>query len=150
MIIFETDPETKALGVQFLMNPADYNNHVKMRRQLQGKSYKVIPDNEGPLLEFLQCYTYDEKQGASFHQEVFDEMIREKWRKNRAAKLQTLDTQYIIALERNDTDKIVDIVRQKTILRDITKKDIPKWEPFNSSLREYMLNTAKYIPEELK
>ena len=147
---FESDPETKALGVQFLMNPADYNNQVKIRSQMQGKSYRVIPDNEGPLLEFLRCYTYDERQGAVFHQEIFNDMIREQWRKYRVAKLQSLDTQYIIALERNDTDKIADIVRQKTILRDITKKEIPKWEAFNSSLREYMLNMAKYIPDELK
>lgn len=150
MIIFESDPETKALGVQFLMNPADYNNQVKIRSQMQGKSYRVIPDNEGPLLEFLRCYTYDERHGAVFHQEIFNDMIREQWRKYRVAKLQSLDTQYIIALERNDTDKIADIVRQKTILRDITKKEIPKWEAFNSSLREYMLNMAKYIPDELK
>lgn len=149
MIIFESNPETKALGVMFLMDPAEYDNQVKLRATMQGKPYRKVADQEGPLLEFLDCYTFDEKTGAFFHQDRFDEMIRKQWRKVRIDKLQQLDTQYIIALERNDTDTIADIVQKKNQLRDVTKQEIPRYEPMNGPLREYMMRLKGYLPEIL-
>lgn len=149
MIIFESNPETKALGVMFLMDPAEYDDQVKLRTKMQGRLYKKVADHEGPLLEFLDCYTFDEKTGAVFHQDTFDEMIRKQWRKVRIGKLQQLDTQYIIALERNDTSTIAEIVQKKTQLRDVTKQEIPKYEPMNGPLREYMLSLKGYLPEIL-
>lgn len=149
MIIFESNPETKALGVMFLMHPAEYDDQVKLRNTMQGKPYRKVADQEGPLLEFLDCYTFDEKTGALFHQDRFDEMIRKQWRKIRVGKLQQLDTQYIIALERNDRDAIDTIVQKKTLLRDVTRQEIPKYEPMNGPLREYMLRLKDYVPEIL-
>ena len=150
MIIFQTDPETKDLGVQFLMNPIDYNNEVKIKSMLQGKSYKVIPDNEGPLLEFLPCYKFDEKQGMVFNQQMFNEQIYKRWRQLRATKLQVLDTEYIIALERSDKDRIDSVIQRKTALRDITKQEIPSYVSYQESLRDYMLRMRDYIPEILQ
>ena len=150
MIIFESDPETKTIGVHFLMDPKDYKNEVKLRSLLQGKSYKVVPDNEGPLLEFLSCYRFDEKQGAVIDQQAFNEQIYKRWRTLRDSKLRVLDTEYIIALERNDTDKIADVIRRKTLLRDITKQEIPKFEQREESLRQYMMRMKDYIPSVLE
>jgi hypothetical protein len=147
MIIFESDPETKSLGMLLMMNAADEDNQVKLRNRMQGKPYRKVADNEGPLLEFLECYTFDEKLGMTFRQDKFGEMIRKQWRKKRIPKLQQLDTQYIIALEKNDTEAIADIVQRKAQLRDVTKQEFPKYEPMNGSLREYMLKYKNYLPE---
>lgn len=149
MIVFESDPQTKAVGVQFLMNPAEYKNEVKLRSLMQGKSYKVIPDTDGPLLEFLQCYKFDEKQGVVLDQSAFNEQIYKHWRQLRSSKLQVLDTEYIIALERNDADKIADVVQRKTVLRDITTREIPVYDAMEGPLKEYMLRIKSYIPKEL-
>ena len=142
MIIFESDLETKALGIHFLMNPADYNNQVKIRAMLMGRPHRIVPDHEGPMLEFLNCFTYDEKVGALFHQEIFDEMIRNKWRQLRIPKLQQLDVDYIIAVERNDTTLISEIVQKKTLLRNVTDEPIPKYDPTNGPLRQYMIQLS--------
>jgi hypothetical protein len=149
MIVFESDPQTKAVGVQFLMNPDEYKNEVMLRFLMQGKSYKVIPDNDGPLLEFLQCYKFDEKQGFVLNQSAFNEHIYKHWRQLRSSKFQVLDTEYIIALERNDADKIADVVQRKTVLRDITTREIPAYNAIEESLKEYMLRMKSYIPKEL-
>ena len=147
MIIFESDPETKSLGMLLMMNAADEDNQVKLRNRMQGKPYRKVADNEGPLLEFLECYTFDEKLGMTFRQDKFGEMIRKQWRKKRIPKLQQLDTQYIIALEKNDTEAIADIVQKKAQLRNVTKQEFPRYEPMNGSLREYMLKYKNYLPE---
>jgi hypothetical protein len=109
----------------------------------------VVPDHEGPLLEFLDCYTYDERLGAVFNQKRFDESIRNLWRRARVEKLKELDTLYIIALERNDVQTIADVVQRKMELREITKREIPSYDPLNGTLREYMLKTKNTLPDIL-
>lgn len=51
------------------------------------------------------------------------EMHRNNIRYAREAKFKELDAQYMIALERNDTDKMEEIKNKKQELRDLTKCD---------------------------
>jgi hypothetical protein len=53
------------------------------------------------------------------------EILKDMWRKAREPLLQALDTEYIIALERRDSTKIVEVTSKKQQLRDVTNLEIP-------------------------
>ena len=53
------------------------------------------------------------------------EILKNMWRKAREPIFQDLDTQYIIALEKRDTNKLAEISTKKQQLRDITNLEIP-------------------------
>lgn len=150
MILYSSNYETNALGVHILPHARDYANAVLIRKLVKGTDYVVVPDDKGPVLEFLECYTYSEKYGSVFHQLKFDEAIRKRWRVRRAEKLKALDLRYILALERNHPEEIAEVIRQKNLLREVTKCPIPPHNSLDGPVRNYVVEYMNYLPEILK
>jgi len=96
---------------------------------------KVIERNELPYFypNFINAINLKEdfeNEDSIQNSIIYDvnkakEILKDMWREVRLPLLQALDTEYIIALEKNDTNKLEEVAFKKQQLRDVTDLEIP-------------------------
>ncbi len=84
-----------------------------------GAEYKIIDESELPKdRTFRDAWNFDLKEDIPKSKEIKKDLLRVV----RELLFKQLDIDFMRASELNDTDKINEIVAEKTRLRDITKK----------------------------
>lgn len=89
-----------------------------------GNEY-VIVDNYSIDSYFHDAYEFDKEVGAKLNIDKAKEVQRNKWREARKKRFEKLDLQFMLALEKGDTELQKIISNKKQELRDITKTFLP-------------------------
>lgn len=89
-----------------------------------GEEYTIV-DNLCIDREFYDAYEFDKEYGAKLNLEKAKEVQRNKWRDARKKRFEKLDLQFMLALEKGDTELQKIISNKKQELRDITKTFLP-------------------------
>lgn len=105
-------------------------------------SYSIINRDDLPSSrDFRNAWKHDSvKNIVAVDIPKAKDIVKDKFRLLRKPKLDALDVQYMKSLEANDIPLQQEIIRQKQILRDVTKLVLPDTE---SALREYLPNCLK-------
>lgn len=89
-----------------------------------GEEYTIV-DNLCIDREFYDAYEFDKEYGVKLNLEKAKEVQRNKWRDARKKRFEKLDLQFMLALEKGDTELQKIISNKKQELRDITKTFLP-------------------------
>ena len=85
----------------------------------KGCEYKIVDESEIPTdRTFRNAWTYDLKEDVKKSKEIW----KEKLRAERKPLLESLDVEFLRAMEENRTKDMESIVKEKQKLRDITKR----------------------------
>jgi len=118
-----------------ITTPMEQGNIDEVVRQLESEGHvcRKIPINRLPTdqtYERAWFFNDDLIIPIDINGSSAKEILKNKWRETRAPLLQSLDTKYMMAMERNDTAAMSAISVQKQKLRNITiEQNIPDRMP---------------------
>ena len=131
--------ENGSLGIIAFFNESAVDEKIEQLKK-DGIPFGEITDSVKIDDFFFDAYTVSEEGGIVVNFKKAKEIQKNKWRGLRAALLESLDIEFMRAIEAGDTIKQDEIKSQKQVLRDVTSIELP------DSLEE-IKNT---IPEILK
>jgi hypothetical protein len=105
----------------------------------EGVEYAVVDDLGDLDNDYFDAFDY-ENMGISCNIDKAKAIHLEKFREARKPLLESLDVQYMKALESNDSVKAVKIAEKKQELRDVTKIPIPNTLPEIKAVWPEILN----------
>jgi hypothetical protein len=107
--------------------PADYSLSIEAIAEKdvpKGVPYKIV-DSLDIDNDYFNAYEYHPENGAEININKAKAIHLDKFRSARKPKLESLDIEYMRALESNDISKLSEIAIKKQKLRDITKITLP-------------------------
>lgn len=93
-----------------------------------GVEYIIIDNSELPSDQTFRD-ALEVNGGLKFNSEKAKAIWKNKWREARKAKLESLDVEFMKAIELGQFDKQADIGAKKQALRDVTLTEIPGTTP---------------------
>jgi len=118
-----------------ITTPMDQGNIDEVVRQLESEGHvcRKVPVNRLPTDQtYERAWFFNDELiiPIDINGSAAKEILRNKWRETRSPLLQSLDTKYMMALERNDSAAMSAISVQKQKLRNITiEHNIPDRMP---------------------
>jgi hypothetical protein len=94
-----------------------------------GVPYKIVDDLSAIDNDYFNAYEYHAETGAEVNIEKAKGIHLNKFREARKPLLESLDVQYMRALETEDSVKAAAIAVKKQELRDVTKTTLPDTLP---------------------
>lgn len=94
----------------------------------EGFPYKIV-DSLNIENDYFNAYEFHEEDGAEVNIDKAKAIHLDKFREARKPLLESLDVQYMRALETEDTVKAAEIAVKKQELRDVTKTPLPDTLP---------------------
>jgi hypothetical protein len=109
--------------------PIEQEDIDKVLKQLESEGHvcRKIPVNKLPTdLTYERAWFFNDDLivPIDINPNAAKEILRNRWRETRAPLLQSLDTKYMMALERSDSAAMASISVQKQKLRNITTEQI--------------------------
>lgn len=151
-VLYGKDSASSRLGILYFMDDKNYDNHLKIVETIGTTDYHIVEiDNYDIVFRYIQCYQYDHEKYPwfKFDEERFKEICYQTWRHRRQKKFETLDKEFIIALEKGDEGLLDEIKKKKNELRDVTKTSIVSRENWYT-VKEYITKVEENIPDCLK
>jgi len=112
--------------VAVIIPTGDYRDAIK--DVPEGVEYAVVDDLGDLDNDYFDAFEY-QHMGISCNIDKAKAIHLDKFREARKPLLESLDVQYMRALEVNDSVKAAEIASQKQALRDVTKTPLPDTLP---------------------
>jgi hypothetical protein len=127
ILVTEKFNKLEIININLENQETDNLDDISKKYVLEGSPWFFLLNNEVNLDPyFFDAWTANwNTQALYIDIEKAKEVQRNRWRDSRQVLFKKYDTEYLIALESNDTKKIDKIKEIKQTLRDITKKSLP-------------------------
>jgi hypothetical protein len=116
------------VAVIFPADPSLSIEEIAAKDVPEGVPYKIV-DSLNIENDYFNAYEFHEKDGAEVNIDKAKVIHLDKFREARKPLLESLDVQYMRALETEDTVKAAEIAVKKQELRDVTKTPLPDTLP---------------------